>query len=64
MSEDQRRADEEQEPENPVESGRMPVRQGDEDRRPTGPMSPGTDAPDVDDGRPKGPMSPPPEHQR
>ena len=33
------------EPENPVESGRMPVRKDSEDRRPTGPMSPGTDAP-------------------
>ncbi len=62
MNDDQRRANEEPEPENPVDSGRMPVRKDSKDRRPTGPMSPGTDAPDVDDGRPKGPMSPPPQH--
>lgn len=45
--------------EQPAEDGRMPVKDRDEDKRPTGPMSPHTDPPDVDDGRPKGPMSPP-----
>ncbi len=49
--------------ENPVEDGRMPVKDRDEDKRPTGPMSPHTEPPDTDDGRPKGPMSPPPPDQ-
>lgn len=62
MSEPTTAQDQDPAPENPVESGRMPVRKRTTDRRPTGPMSPGTDAPDVDDGRPKGPISPP--HQR
>lgn len=54
------RTDDQSTEDNPVKDGRMPVADRRQDRRPKGPMSTGTDAPDVNDGRPKGPISPSP----